>query len=66
MAGADWMRRHTSLPLPFLRSLRPRPLWGTDCGQNVVPQDVQDQALPRKEAEAEQAHPSVDQNEDWQ
>lgn len=32
----------------------------------VVPQDFQDQALPRQEAEAEQAHSSVDQNEDWQ
>merc|ERR1712183_407424 len=40
------------------------------CGvrsyQNVVPQDVQNQTLPRQEAKAEQANPSVDQNEDWQ
>lgn len=33
---------------------------------SVVPQDVQDQALPRQEAETEQADPPVDQNEDWQ
>lgn len=32
----------------------------------VVPQDFPDQALPRQEAETEQAHSSVDQNEDWQ
>ncbi|XP_073342860.1 large ribosomal subunit protein eL39 isoform X1 [Pagrus major] len=32
----------------------------------VVPQDFQDQALPRQEAEAEQAHSSVDQDENWQ
>lgn len=32
----------------------------------VVPQDVQDQALPCKEAEAEQADSPVDQNEDRQ
>lgn len=31
----------------------------------VVPQDFQDQALPRQEAETKQAHSSVDQNEDW-
>ncbi|KAK2904355.1 hypothetical protein Q8A73_011012 [Channa argus] len=37
-----------------------------DCGQNVVPQDFQDQALPRQEAEAEQADSSVDQNENRQ
>merc|ERR1712212_332025 len=51
---------------PFLLSLRPPPQWGKDCGQNVVPQDFQDQALSRQEAEAKQAHPAVDQNEDWQ
>merc|ERR1711980_61076 len=39
---------------------------GKDCGQNVVPQNLQDQALPRQEAETKQAHSSVDQNEDWQ
>lgn len=33
---------------------------------SVVPQDVQDQALPRQEAETEQADPPVDQNEDRQ
>lgn len=33
---------------------------------SVVPQDVQDQALPRQEAETEQANPPVDQNEDRQ
>lgn len=32
----------------------------------VVPQDFQDQALPRQEAETEQADSSVDQNEDRQ
>lgn len=32
----------------------------------VVPQDVQDQALPCKEAEAEQADSPVDKNEDRQ
>lgn len=32
----------------------------------VVPQDFQDQALPRQEAETEQAHSSVDQDENWQ
>lgn len=32
----------------------------------VVPQDFPDQALPRQEAETEQAHSSVDQNENWQ
>ncbi|KAM7389207.1 hypothetical protein PAMP_023199 [Pampus punctatissimus] len=31
-----------------------------------VPQDFQDQTLPRQEAETEQADSSVDQNEDWQ
>merc|ERR1739845_9339 len=36
------------------------------CGQNVVPQDFQDQTLSRQEAEAKQAHPAVDQNEDRQ
>merc|ERR1712137_856544 len=35
-------------------------------GENVVPQDLQDQTLPRKEAEAEQANSSVDQDENWQ
>merc|ERR1712131_369861 len=34
--------------------------------ENVVPQDLQDQTLPRKEAEAEQANSSVDQDENWQ
>lgn len=32
----------------------------------VVPQDFQNQALPRQEAETEQADSSVDQNEDRQ
>merc|ERR1739838_346650 len=39
---------------------------GKHCGQNVVPQDFQDQTLSRQEAEAKQAHPAVDQNEDRQ
>merc|ERR1712131_324970 len=34
--------------------------------ENVVPQDLQDQTLPRKEAEAEQANSAVDQDENWQ
>ena len=36
------------------------------CLFTVVPQDFQDKALPREEAEAEQADPAVDQDENRQ
>ncbi|KAK6299094.1 hypothetical protein J4Q44_G00306040, partial [Coregonus suidteri] len=66
ICSPDWFGLHTSPPLPLLLSLRPPPLWCKDCERNVVPQDFQDQTLSRQEAETEQAHPTVDQNEDRQ